>query len=242
MFQLPNDALSLPQHPNIRSILFLSDTEERNVDQENAADMDIDAISFKTTIAVGTKEGIIRLYEPGKNKNRHIAEWPVVPKSQGSIRTMTYCSQEKIVLVGDTTHTLYAVERVTGRVLYQYKDINGSITSTLIIPGNATSTPEPPEDGSQKPLVLASSLDRLIYLFDLGEIRGKQRTKGKMLYSYFTGLDSVTAMAMLKKPVYESNPDDEQFWGNLDIVGENEDDKESDTEELYEKSAKRHRT
>ena len=49
-------------------------------------------------------------------------------------------------------------------------------------------------------------------------------------------------MAMLKKPVYESNPDDEQFWGNLDIVGENEDDKESDTEELYEKSAKRHRT
>ncbi|WFD33479.1 hypothetical protein MCUN1_000292 [Malassezia cuniculi] len=208
----------------------------------NEADADVASFSSQATIAVGTKEGIVRVYEPGKNKNRHIAEWNVVPKTQGSIRTMALCSQEKLVFIGDTTRTLYAVDGTTGRVLFQYQGINGSITDILVVPGSESQNSAADK---QVPLVLGSSLDRLVHLFDTGEPRGKQRTRGKSLYSYFSGIESVTSMVLLKQPVVEStkedDDDEEEFWDNLAVVNDGGDD-DSDAEGVRENAPKRQRS
>lgn len=104
-------------------------TTESHGNKDSGAESALEDFATKATIAVGTKDGIIRLYEPAKNKNRHVGEWQVVPKNQGSIRVMSYCAKEQyvhklttsMIFVGDTTRTLYAVDSRSGRVLFHYK-------------------------------------------------------------------------------------------------------------------------
>lgn len=120
-----------------------------------------------------------------------------------------------------------------------HSDINGSITSVLVIPSSVSSDNESTYEYKEEPLVLASSLDRLIYLLDLGTPRGTQRSRGKTLYSYFTGLESVTAMVLLSKPVDEAAQDDDMFWGGMTVVGDNVQAQESEEEEPGKASKRR---
>lgn len=122
-----------------------------------------------------------------------------------------------------------------------HSDINGSITSVLVIPSSVSTDNEGTEESKEEPLVLASSLDRLIYLLDLGTPRGTQRSRGKTLYSYFTGLENVTSMVLLSKPVDEAAQDDDTFWGGMTVVGDNVQAQESEDEEP-EKAPKRRRS
>ena len=125
--QLPNDNLSLPRPPLIRSIVFLG-ADKVSGDASSPTSIG------KTKIAVGTKEGVVRVYEPGSGSGKHVDEWQVLDKKQGSIRVMETCKKKKcvtvgyhtddsILLVGTDTRTLCVVDASTGKTLFQYKGV-----------------------------------------------------------------------------------------------------------------------
>lgn len=202
---LPNDALSLQRHPLIRSISFLTSGDD-------AAG---EAMYERMVVLVGTKDGLVRVYEPSK-KPRHTAEWQVVPKGQGSIRVMDVCPTEQAVFIGDTARNLYMVDSRSGRTLFQYKDITGTISSLLVLEVEGAPT-----------RLLGSSLDHLVRLFDLGEPYGpSQRKRGKTLEQFFSGTDNPTAMTIdplaVPRVEHRTTEDDEDVWANMAVVGKDE--------------------
>lgn len=118
---LPNDSLSLTRHPFIRSIVFLPPSNVAPKPDNIANDLD-------AAIAVGTKDGIIRLYEPGKKISKHIHEWQIASKSQGAIRVLEYSLKDAILFVGDSARNLYVVDGKSGRLLFQYKGTSKCFT------------------------------------------------------------------------------------------------------------------
>ena len=222
---LPNDHLSLARPPLIRCISFLPPSS-------NTHDGNNPLINMR--VIVGTKDGVLRVYEPVV-KPRHVHEWQVVPKNQGSIRVIRVCPSERAIFVGDTLRHLYMVDIQTGRTLFKYKDITGTVSEVLTLN-------DVPRD---RTLVIGSSLDHLIRVFDTGKPHGStQRQRGKLLDQYFTGVDHAICMALdpnynldMASPEHE---DDEKVWANMAVVGK--DDPDSDTDEASAKrSEKRHR-
>ncbi|WFC97313.1 hypothetical protein MYAM1_000023 [Malassezia yamatoensis] len=88
--------------------------------------------------------------------------------------------------------------------------------------------------------LLGSSLDRLIRLFDVGKVYGKnQRRRGKELASYFTGVDSVTSMVGKSvensSPAKDSDDKDEDIWSGMALA----DDQVENAEQSNESNALR---
>lgn len=115
---LPNDALSLPRHPLIRSIIFLPSSDGLTSSHEGTGS---GTDELKAAVAVGTKDGLVRVYEPANKKPKHVHEWHVVPKNQGAIRVLKLSTKDKILFAGDSARNLFAIDIKTGRILFQYK-------------------------------------------------------------------------------------------------------------------------
>lgn len=245
---LPNDALSLARHPLIRSVVFLP----RNSASEAEASED-ELSALDAAVAVGTKDGIVRVYEPSKKKPKHVHEWQVAPKNQGALRVLKLARSDSILFAGDSARNLYAIDAKTGRLLFQYKgtlflwltpEITGTISSLLVL--HVQRDEEPP-----KTLLLGSSLDCLVRLFDIGTPYGNgQRRRGKELCSNFTGLENVISMASDQLSVQvpsekkAEEAEEEEVWTNMAIARDGKDDGDaSDAEEKPKvKQAKRRRS
>ncbi|WFD41392.1 hypothetical protein MPSI1_000019 [Malassezia psittaci] len=225
---LPNTALSLPQYPLIRSITFFplkNTSAQKNEGSHNL---------FDAAVAVGTKDGLVRVYHPTGSSSKHISQWQVVPKKQGAIRVLQYSQELDMFFVGDTSKNLYAVDAKTGHLSYQYKDITGSISSLLLLRLELQS--------QVSTYLLGSSLDRLIRLFDVGKIYGKnQRRRGKELASYFTGVDNVTSMVCksveTSSPAKDSDDKDEDIWAGMALA---DDQHKNEVENNESKGEERH--
>lgn len=199
---LPNDHLSLPRPPLIRTLAF-APTEP--VDDDELKGM---------RVYVGTKDGIIRVYEPAQ-KPRPVHEWQVGAKQPGSLRVMHVCASEQILLVGDTSRRLLVVDMHKGRVLFQYKDISGTLSDLLTVH----------DAQADRWLVLGAALDHLVRLCDLGETYGEgQRRRGQVLEQYFTGVDHAVALALDPRqtsvPADKSSDNEEEVWDNMAVIGE----------------------
>ncbi|CBQ73041.1 conserved hypothetical protein [Sporisorium reilianum SRZ2] len=133
---LPNDNLSLPRRANITStcILQLSDN--------TADDAEPGAVGAESFVAVGTKDGLLRIFAPGAGSRKHTREMRVVPAGQGAVKTLCTSSapldaqRGGLLFVGDTGSKLYAVDWQTGAVVYAYKRTAqvGATLSMAVLP------------------------------------------------------------------------------------------------------------
>ena len=125
---LPNDNLSLPRRANITSTCIL--TLESSSEDEDAG-----AVGQQTFVAVGTKDGLVRIFQPAVAR-KHIKEIRVVPSGQGAVKTLCASTDSLdaqrggLLFVGDTGSKLYAVDWQTGAVVYGYKGM-GQVGATL---------------------------------------------------------------------------------------------------------------
>lgn len=224
---LPNDHLSLPRPPLIRTLAFAPAPEAATDDELKGM-----------RVYVGTKDGFIRVYEPAQ-KPRPMHEWQIGAKPQGSLRVLHVCASEQALLVGDTSRHLSMVDIHSGRVLFQYKDITGTISDIQTVW----------DAQAQRTLVLCTSLDHLMRLCDMGEPYGQgQRRRGQVLEQYFTGMDHVVALALDPRqapaPAEPASDDEENIWDTMAVVGgkgetemnESHDDKEDEEDDDDEDS------
>lgn len=111
---LPNDALSLPQRPDILSIAFLGSPH---------------------LIATGTRTGHIRIFDTSSQR-KHTHEYRAFGATQEKIPVkILLCSERKTELIAaDTTGKLFVLDVRSGSVLYQYKGINGAVLSMEALP------------------------------------------------------------------------------------------------------------
>lgn len=207
--------MSLPRYPLIRAVAFLPGSNRAESDENTPAD-DIKCLG-KTRVAVGTKDGLVRVYEPGSGSQKHTHEWAIAPKDQGAIRTMALSAEEKILFVGTATRNLYAVDAESGRVLFQYKDIHGAVSSVLVLP--------PVQEGelTKSGFLLAAALDRLVRFLDTGTPRGNgQRTRGSTLCTYFSGLESIAQLTLDEAPAVQAaeKDDADDVWNDMSIISE----------------------
>ncbi len=127
---LPNDNLSLPRRANITATCILS------LEQSAGANDEAGAVGETTVVAVGTKDGLVRIFQPGGESRKHTREIRVVPPGQGAVKTLCASSRPLdasrggLLFVADTSSKLYAVDWKTGAVLYGYKGA-GQVGATL---------------------------------------------------------------------------------------------------------------
>ncbi|TKY85771.1 hypothetical protein EX895_005311 [Sporisorium graminicola] len=142
---LPNDNLSLPRRANITATCILQ------LNHSTAEDAESGAVDGESFIAVGTKDGLLRIFQPGAGSRKHIREIRVVPTGQGAIKTLCASSAPQdgqrggLLFVGDTGSKLYAVDWQTGAVVYGYKGMAqvGATLSMAVLP--QTRKPSHPE-------------------------------------------------------------------------------------------------
>ncbi|KAJ9479126.1 Ribosome biogenesis protein NSA1 [Pseudozyma hubeiensis] len=155
---LPNDNLSLPRRANITATCIL------NLDESTAEDAETGTTGEETFIAVGTKDGLVRIFQPGAGSRRHVREIRVVPSGQGAVKTLCASSaalngqKGGLLFVGDTGSKLYAVDWQSGAVVYAYKGA-GQIGATL----DMAVLPQPAKRSEAEALVTVSS-DSLVRL------------------------------------------------------------------------------
>lgn len=134
---LPNDNLSLPRRANITCtcILQLSSPAASSGDNQ-------EGVGPASYIAVGTKDGLVRIFEPGTGVRKHVREIRVVPEAQGAVKTL--CASSCVLdpahggtlFVGDTGSKVYTVDWQSGKVLYGYKSTSqvGATLSMAVLP------------------------------------------------------------------------------------------------------------
>ncbi|CAD6939794.1 unnamed protein product [Tilletia controversa] len=227
---LPNDALSLQQKPNISAITILSPgTAGPTPTSSNDDDDDIPPLPTGLQIGTATKNGLLRIYqpEPGSAQGKAVAEFACIggkgvegkkKEAQGVKGTMAIGlikkgvasggaevklvepgGKESELLVADTQGKLYVLDWKTRRVLYQYPNIDGAITSLLTLPSPPTAAKATSKPSSSSPaaaaLIFSTSLDRILRLHSTSEkeaalLHGKAnvgRGRGKTLISVFAG-------------------------------------------------------
>ncbi|CEH15357.1 WD40/YVTN repeat-like-containing domain [Ceraceosorus bombacis] len=79
---LPNDALSLPQHPRITSVCVLS----KSTDGAATLDSDDQPSSAPTQFVAGTRDGLLRFYNTRGGARKAHKEVRVIPSGQGAVR------------------------------------------------------------------------------------------------------------------------------------------------------------
>ncbi|CDW97684.1 hypothetical protein [Sporisorium scitamineum] len=179
---LPNDNLSLPRRANITSTCILQ------LNEGSAEDTEPGTVDAETFIAVGTKDGLLRIFQPGAGSRKHVREIRVMPAGQGAVKTLCASSapldgqRGGLLFVGDTGSKLYAVDWQTGAVVYGYKGMGqvGATLSMAVLPHTRSSVPEA--------LVTVSS-DSLVRLHSTVPAslavpkRGASTEKGEVLWS-----------------------------------------------------------
>ncbi|KAL9937921.1 hypothetical protein V8E36_003466 [Tilletia maclaganii] len=197
---LPNDALSLQQKPNISAIAILS---SGSTDPNASAPSSL-LLPAGLEIGTATRNGMLRIYrpDPGSHGGKALAEFACLggkgaegkkKEAQGVKGTMAVGlikkgvsiggTEVKLVHVGadgsevfvaDTQGKLYALDVNTQRVLYQYPNIEGSVTSltTVLGPGSAG-----PRSSSPSAYLLSTSLDRILRLHSTSLLDDHTSTK-----------------------------------------------------------------
>lgn len=142
---LPNDNLSLPRRANITATCILS-LQPRSDGDEARGTEEAGGVDGQTFIAVGTKDGLVRVFQPGAASRRHVREARVVPSGQGSVKTLCASTAALdsrtggVLFVGDTGSKLYALDWQTGAVVYSYNGMAqvGAVLGMAVLPtGNA---------------------------------------------------------------------------------------------------------
>ncbi|SNX84375.1 uncharacterized protein MEPE_03084 [Melanopsichium pennsylvanicum] len=180
---LPNDNLSLPRRANITStcILNLSTTQDGEAGRVND----------QTHIAVGTKDGLVRIFQPDSSR-KHVGEIRVVPIGQSAVKTLCASSDPLdarkggLLFVGDTGSQLYAVDWQTGKVVYAYKrsDQVGATLSMVVLPPSCSAM-----DSIKSEALVTVSSDSLVRLHSTVPASlavpkaGASSKKGQLLWS-----------------------------------------------------------
>ena len=234
--QLPNDMLQLPQRASITQVAIV----QLDSSKDAASDTDSDngsAIPADTTLVVGTKDGLIRVYEPSKSR-KHVREHRIVHAGQGSIKTMANGLSPGELFVADNSGRLFAVDWRTGVTQYTYKDMTGAITSIcpLATPRGA-------------PLVLSTSQDKLVRMHstvppvEAPRAEAKSKQRGQTLWTTFASSANsapstyITASAwdgkvplVRKTKSAAANAD-----GNNNEDDDGDDDDDNDDDEVWSK-------
>ncbi|KAE8266867.1 hypothetical protein A4X09_0g5482 [Tilletia walkeri] len=213
---LPNDALSLQQKPLISAIAILCPgVPSPTITTASTDEPPALPAGLQIGTATKTGLLRIYAPEPSSHQGKALAEFACLggkgtegkkKEAQGVKGTMgiglikkgvtSGGIEVKIVEVGraggselfvaDTQGKLYVLDWKTQKVLYQYPNIDGAITSLLTIPSTSSSTPQP--------LLFSTSLDRILRLHSTSEkavsLHGKAnlgRGRGKTLVSVFAG-------------------------------------------------------
>ncbi|CAO1630457.1 unnamed protein product [Parajaminaea phylloscopi] len=198
---LPNDALSLPQRPNVTSIAVVESRDQSPErpcrDSDQAASHEVPNL----LIAVGTRDGLLRLFDPASGARKHTRQCRVVAEGQSaSVRSLTCptagSTDDTEVIAADSSGKLSVVDWEQGRLKYQWKDITGAISA--VVPLLPPSKPE--SDATSDPLVFSSSMDRILRLHTMPSKASLSKTgskrvvmRGQNMSSIFTGGSIVTA-------------------------------------------------
>lgn len=156
-------------------------------------------------VAAGTRDGLLRLFEPASGARKHTRQIRAIPEGQqGSVRSLT-ChilgSNDAEIVAADNNGKLAVIDWQEGKLKYQWKDITGAVSAVVPLPPpkNARSNDRRCEEPTQDPLVLSCSLDRILRLHSMpSKHAGKSSRKrlvlhGQTLASTFTGGSTVTA-------------------------------------------------
>lgn len=204
---LPNDALSLPRRPNITSVAVVA-ANGRSDDADDGHESESPSVP-DWTVAVGTRDGLVRVFEPSTGVRKHTKEIRVVPEGQtGAMRFV--CSgiagtNDGEIVAADSTGRFAAVAFSQGKLRYQWKDITGAVSTAFALPApRRTASKEHTEKNEDRAdlssVLFSSSLDRLLRLHSFpasesaqGKSHEPTSSRGQNLVSAFTGGAAVTA-------------------------------------------------
>ncbi|PWN53550.1 hypothetical protein IE53DRAFT_408591 [Violaceomyces palustris] len=202
--QLPNDYLSLPQRANISSVAFLSMSNQDTTTESSHSEEETQVPS-DTKIAVGTKDGILRIFDPSTGSRKHSSEERIVPEGQGGVKSLLTGLERGELFLADTSGKLYSIDWRVEAIQYHYKDITGAITSMVALPSPPGSRDEQGgkakgrvEGGGRGPTLLASvSMDKLFRVHDTVQLAqeptknskngSSSSNRGKTLWTSFLG-------------------------------------------------------
>ncbi len=197
-----NDKLELPQKPNVTSLAFafapgcgdVSVEPQETVGEEEEDDADGTRLIPKgLRLLVGTREGLLRVFEPGhaSGVRRARFEHRIVPKNAGDEASGALAVKELVALpippfseegseggetagvalAADASKKVYAIEWAKGKVLGQLKGINGSVNTLLALPPPPPATTTAAKGKKEKAAafsrVISNSQDRLVRLHHL---------------------------------------------------------------------------
>lgn len=240
---LPNDNLSLPRRANITSTCIL------NLNTSTSDEAEAGSVDPQTFIAVGTKDGLVRVFQPNTAR-KHVREIRVVPAGQGAVKTLCASSAPLdaehggLLFVGDTGSKLYAVDWQTGAVVYGYKNMAqvGATLSMAVLPRVAHA-----KDAEPEALVTVSS-DSLVRLHSTVPAAlavpkaGASPEKGQVLWSKMIASassqsvhatptavvwDGVMPPELRRRPVRtdaagepdEEDDEEDEVWAHMEEVG-----------------------
>ncbi|KAK0483571.1 hypothetical protein IW261DRAFT_1463961 [Armillaria novae-zelandiae] len=195
-----NDSLSLRQPIRITALSYLSTESPHH-------------------LLTGTQLGHLRRYDT-RAARRPVADWTGIVKV-GGVQTIEKGFSDNEAFVSDSESSMFSVDLRTGRVLYGYHGISGTVTSI-----------------APSPTVLASaSLDRYFRLHGAvpppSEIGRNSEDKGQVLdkvYSKSTPTVIVwdgDTTAVSKADAYAGN-DDDAVWDAMENVDERNDDSDNE--------------
>jgi hypothetical protein len=191
-------------------------------------------------VVVGTRDGLIRIFEPAGISRKAVKEFRVVLQGEGALKVIasrldshgsSSSSSATEIVAADGNGNLYAVDCDAGKVKYQWKDINGALTSLVCLP---------PPLGAKKssmPLLFSTSMDRLVRLHSC-PTNASQKARGENLLSCFTGGAGATAAVWdgTRPEVDEEDDADDASMrrrrGRRGDVSDNDDD--DDDDEVWE--------
>ncbi|KAF9653099.1 hypothetical protein BDM02DRAFT_3087941 [Thelephora ganbajun] len=195
---VPNDSLSLRQPVHVTSLSHLS--------------LSICGPSTAHLIA-GTNDGHVRRYDT-RVARRPVADWRSIAKA-GAIKAVEDGHAEYEVFLSDQASNLFALDLRTGRVLYGYQGISGTITSLACAPHYVGST----------------SLDRFFRLHGTASEASAKAGKGQTLEKVYTkSIPTVVVWDSSYEDGQSSAPDDDggeedQVWEGMENA---EDEGDSD--------------
>lgn len=232
---LPNDNLSLPRRANVTATCVLALEEGEGV------------VGEESFVAVGTKDGLVRVFAPGAGSRKHVREIRVVPPGQGAVKTLSCSScpldgrKGGLLFVGDTGSKLYVVDWQTGSVLYSYKGQVGATLSMAVLPNPS---------GSEALITVSS--DSLVRMHTTAAAssavpkQGASAEKGKTVWEKMIA-QNACATAVVWDGVVPKGADgeeggegDEEVWarmqevsekGQRGVVGEEDDDDDDDDQD-----------
>ncbi|EPQ28529.1 uncharacterized protein PFL1_03833 [Pseudozyma flocculosa PF-1] len=211
---LPNDYLSLPQRANVAQIAIVDMDTESHRDaaaSDDAAAAGAESVPPRTTIVVGTKDGLIRVFEPAVGGRKHTREHRIVQAGQGAIKTMSVGQSPGELFVADSTGKLFSVDWRNGQIQYQYRDITGAINSLQPLPAPTSADSGEPIG---HPLLISSSQDKLVRLHTTEpppaqplrgkpSEAGKSKVRGETLWTCFTASNANSPAYLITAVVWD---------------------------------------